>query len=482
MGKISDLQITKMHRTSEMIDTNWIGTALQAQPEISDTIAYAFGAEYPLSFLTQGSGRIGDNYKMISSTEFDWGLMGDYFKTVAVKAKVGSHDKPGIGFSRFQIVLPEKYFALGDLIKFESGVVARVQEDPIQDGSSDFLYTLEINGRDAQEYVLSSDLEPGARVAFAGTAFEEGSEGGSSKSAAPMRLRNTMGISRWQWSMTGSAQTEAMVWKMKTSSGTSNLWQPVQEYQQLQMFNRMLEYQRWYNKGNRQADGTVQMHGKSGRVVRTYDGVINQISKANVRSYTELTEEFLSDMLMDLTIRQKDGENRKLMLFGGAGAKRQFHNAISKSASALNLVDTTFVHKKTGENLGFGSYFTSYKDLLGADVTFVHNRIQDDATLFPKLHPDTLLPVESYNMYFLDFSDYGGEPNISLVAKGAGGVNRSLKTWYTAGGADPMGSASGPGSMLRSHGKDGFDMHMLSETSIKVVNPLSCGILKYSMA
>lgn len=471
-----------MKRTTEMIDENWLGYALQTQPEIAETLAYAYGPDYPLSFLTQGSGRIAENYKMVSSSEFDWHLMGDFFKSIPIKGLVGTHEKPGISHSRFQVTFPEKYFALGDLIRFGSGTIARVQEDPVAGSATEWIYTLQINGRDSTEYVPATDIAAGERVSIAGNAFEEASEGGSSKTASPMRLRNQMGITRWQYSMTGSAQATAMVYGIKGEDGTVHkLWQPIQEYHQSKMFHRLNEYMRWYSKGNREADGQISLHGANGRVVRTYDGVTEQIAKSNRREYTYLTESYLQDMLIDLVRKQSGAENKKLIMFTGAGGKKQFHNALKQAASSYTLVDTTLIHKKTKESLKYGSYFTEYKGLLGTDLVVVHNPLQDDDTLFPKLHPVDKLPLESYNMYFLDFSDYGGESNISLVARGAGGVNRSFLQWYTAGGATPdISSGVGVSKVMRSHGKDAFDCHSLSESSVKVVNPLACGSLIYS--
>jgi hypothetical protein len=99
------------------------------------------------------------------------------------------------------------------------------------------------------------------------------------------------------------------------------------------------------------------------------------------------------------------------------------------------------------------------------------------------LHPETGLPLESYRMTFLDFSDYAGEPNISMVTKGADGQNRAMEMWYTAGSTDPYSSGgnSGAKKVMRSSSLDGFECFMLSQQGMKVTNPLGCGELRLTV-
>ena len=43
---------------------------------------------------------------------------------------------------------------------------------------------------------------------------------------------------------------------------------------------------------------------------------------------------------------------------------------------------------------------------------------------------------------------YGGESNVSMVDKGTDGIDRSLRTWYTAGSQTPDGGDSGMSKVL----------------------------------
>ena len=481
--RFSDLVISQAKRTTEMIDSNYLGEALATQPHMAEVVTYALGADAsPFNFLMEGLGRNAKDYKVVGNAEYQWDLMGTLFKSVPLKTLVGSHSKPGVNFSPFQVVFPEKYFALGDLVRFGSGAIdeveARVQEDPVQTGAGEWTYTLQINSGDPGTFVPEKYLEPGSRVSISGTAFEEASEGGSSKHSSPFKMRNQNGISRWSYGMSGSAQTDVITYKLKGSKGM--VWQPIMEYQQMKMWNKLKGYMQFYGKGNKSSDGQIHLAGKNGRIVRTARGVKEQISPSTTRTYAELTVELIEAMLMDHKLRRGDAEQSNLILKTGAQGKSKFQTALETRLKNYSIVDTIFVHKGTGEKLKMGSNFTSYRGVLGNEVTIMHDPLQDDDTMFTARDPRTGYPIESSNLYAIDDSTYGGESNISLISKGAGGVDRRLVQWYTAGAASPDGQRESASKVLRSNTKDAFDCHLLSETSVKVTNPLACSQLLFN--
>jgi hypothetical protein len=252
----------------------------------------------------------------------------------------------------------------------------------------------------------------------------------------------------------------------------------------MMMWQQMVEYYRWYGVNNMTPDGEVNLNGTNGRAVRIGSGVLEQIAASNKRSYTTLTADIMNDFLTDLQLASKDAENRKLIMFTGAGGMRQFNDAMNAEITAAQVIDTTFV-SKNGMELTFNNQnWTTYKGILGTELTIVHLPLFDDRTKHTVLHPDTGLPLESYRMVFLDFSDYAGEPNISLVTKGSDGKNRSMEMWYTAGSTDPYssGGKSGANKVMRSSSLDGFECFYLSQQGIKVTNPLGCGELSIKVA
>jgi len=476
MAKINDLQFKKMKYSGEFTDSNHLSTALLTKPEISRTIAYAFGDKYHLSYLTQGSGRVSDKYKMVGNGEYMWSLMGQLTKAVAIVGDTSparATGEVGKNFTPFTIPLEDKYFAKGDKVKFGDKLFARVQEEPRQVGRS-YVYTMQLITHDPNDFIPASLLQPGRSIGWAGTAFEEGSKGGSSKNATPMWFRNQMNTSRMSWGMTGGARTDVMALEFKNGSSgqKSALWLYEEEYQQMMHWNRIAEIDRWYSRYNKAGNGTVNLPGENGRPVLQGAGLIQQLEGTNYREYSTLTEDFLRQFLTDLQLQAKDAENSHFMLFTGSEGMNQFDQALKTARIAYQLVDTHFVSKH-GKELAFGNNFKSYKGLLGSTFTVVYNPLFDDASLHTEIDPTTNLPYESGRMVFLDLSDYDGEANISLCAKGADGVDRSMVHWCTEGSTTYQGADAQ--KRMRSNDFDGFECHYLSETSLKVINPLSCG-------
>lgn len=475
MSNINDLQFRKMKYSGEFTDSNHLSTALLTKPEISRTIAYAFGDKYHLSYLTQGSGRVSEKYKMVGNGEYIWSLMGQLTKSVAITGDTTparATGEVGKAFTPFTIPLEDKYFAKGDKVKFGDRYIARVQTEPTQIGRS-YLYTMQLITHDSADAIPEYLLEPGRSVGWAGTAFEEGSKGASSKKATPMWFRNQMSTSRLSWGMTGGARTDVMALEFKNGGKSSALWMYEEEYQNMMHWNRIAEIDRWYNRYNKTSQGTVLLPGENGRPVLQGAGLIQQLEGTNYREYSTITEDFLREFLTDLQIQAKDAENTHFMLFTGSEGLKQFDQALKTARVAYNLVDTHFVSKH-GKDLHFGNNFRSYKGLLGSTFTVAYNPLFDDATLHTEIDPETNMPYESGRMVFMDLSDYDGEPNVSLCAKGADGIDRSMLHWCTEGSTTYSGGNAAQ-KMMRSSDFDGFQCHYLSETSLKVINPLSCG-------
>lgn len=473
MSKLNQLQFKKMRYSGEFTDQNHLSQALLTKPEIAQTLAYAFGDKFHLSYLTMGSGRVSDKYKLIGNGEFIWALQGQLTKSVQIVGTAVPATNPGKNFTPFILMLEDKYLAHGDKVMFPSGKQARVQKEPEQIGKA-WKYTFQLITHDPNAYLAASDVAVGVNLGWAGTAFEEGSRGGSSKKATPMWFRNQMNTSRMSWGMTGGARTDVMALEMtnQKTGKKSALWLYEEEYQNLLQWNRIAEIDRWYSRYNRTAQGTVHLPGANGRAVLQGAGLIQQIEGTNSRQYDVLTEDFLREFMTDLQLQSREAENSSWMLFTGAAGLKQFDQALKTARLNYQVVDTHFVSKH-GKDLHFGNNFRSYKGLMGGDFTVVYNPLFDDASLHTGIDPDTNLPYESSRMVFMDMSDYEGEPNVSLIAKGADGVDRSLIHWCTEGSTTYSGE--GAAKKMRSNDFDGFECHYLSETSLKVINPLSCG-------
>ena len=459
-------------------DSNNLANALMTEPELYRTLAYAFGDKYYLQYLTAGSGRVAEKYKPLGNNEFMWPMMGDLIKPIAITgAPVGT----GVGGTSFTVPMAEKYYFEGCVVHFgNEHIQARMEGEAVHVGT-DWVHTFRLVTDDITLFVPADQLRVGNLVAFLYTAFEEGSKGGGSFEAYPHWFKNQMTTMRMSYGMTGEAATDVMILEMGAQGGEkSYLWMYASDYQKMLIWQQQVEYYRWYGSYNKTANGDVNLPGANGRPVNVGDGVLNQIADTNKWNYSSLTTNLMLDFLTDLLVASKDAENKKLMLFTGVQGIRNFQNAINAEyGNQVTIQDTTFV-SKNGMNLSFNNQnWKTYHGILNTEITVVHNPMYDDRTKHPRLDPNTNLPAESSRLTFLDFSDYGGEANISLVTKGTEGNNRAMRMWYTAGAEDPFngGGDSGASKVMRSSSLDGFECHYLSQQGIKVTNPLSCGEL-----
>ena len=468
----------KVPVTTGMTEMNSLVNLMQTTPDINRQITYAWGTKYLMSFLTNKNIK----KEKLNKEEYQWAMFGRLDKSIAIVGapNVGYGNQCGINFTDFTVPLAEKWFGLGDLIKFPSNMLCRIQTEPYYDGAH-WCYTFRINGSSPNLYMTDSDLAIGTYLGCVGNAFEEYSEGGHSKEVGPMWLKNHFSISRQEMSITGSAATEAIALNMTTAEGKTlpSYWIYHSEYQNMKRWEEEMEWMLWYGRNNITADGTIHLPGSNGRQVKTGAGFLEQIEGANTREYTKLTAKFLREFLIDIQLQSQEAEGKHILLTTGAGGFTEFQNAIAAEAGNLLTVDTNFI-KKEKDGLGFGNNFVSYHGLLGTKISLAYNPMFDNVNLNTRIDPETGYPTESFRMVAMDLGVYDGEANISLVTKAGDGIDRSRMMWYTAGSTLPSGPFKNDvsvGAMLRSHSKDGYSAHWLSERGLKVKNPLACGQL-----
>ena len=201
-------------------------------------------------------------------------------------------------------------------------------------------------------------------------------------------------------------------------------------------------------------------------------GLLQQISPANRRYYTELTADLLEDFLTDLSYNILGTNERKFVAFTGEMGLREFDRVLKEKLGSLTLVDTKFI-TGSGQELTLGGQFTTYKMTNGIELTVKHLPLYDDIVHNRINHPVSGKPVESYRFTFLDFGMRDGEANIVKVAR----KDRELAIWHNAGSVAPGSGYGKSVNTLRSNAKDGYSVHFLGEVGIMVKDPRACGEL-----
>ncbi len=480
------------YRDGTFTDTNQLASALLMKPDVLDAIIYIMGRDKTsnvLQMLTQGTGRsdISKNVRTIGSDETMWAVQGSMLRSIPIVGPPSQTVRCGQNFSNFILPLAEKYFVLGDVCLFPDQTQCRVMAEPYQSGSQ-WCYTFQIVTSDANAFIMPGALTIGKEIGMAYTSFEEGSEGGGMKEATPMMFKNQMTIQRMSGGMTGSAKNTVVHFKFRAGGDSrKDIWAYVKQYELFKQWLESQEIHLWLGKYNRLPDGTIPMSGANGRPVKIGSGLEEQISGINQIVTSTLTEESLKHMLFDTMCQGKECANDKRVVVTGRGGMWAFDNAMKKAYGAYsNFAEPSFfVEKKTGNKLAFGSQFITYRGLMGTEFTLVHNPLFDRKEIFTDFDPVTGFTKKSFEMFFLDLSDYDGIPNLEMITRGAGGENRRCLQWFTGGSTSPDFTPTSKSDInlseakkrfsMASNGFDGFQCYILSETGIKIANPFSCG-------
>lgn len=472
MANINDLQLYRGKKFDGLVDSNKLSAAFLTEPEVvNKTLSFIFGYKYgnPLALLTGGIG----NTQYVNNSEFKWYLIGDLERPSAVVENLESaNTTPGIGGSLFRVKLEDDQFVSGEvLIPDNREFPVIVIGDPLQDGNG-FIYTLQLlDGKiKTDKFMPPALLAPGKEFSKDFSAFEEGSSrSGITTYNSPFQMANRLTIHRKHYELTGSAASDVMIIALKTEDGkTSYLWENYAEWTFLQQWYRELDRALVYNKF-----GASQ--GANGRPVFTGAGLREQISPANKREYTVLTESVIREFMMDLSYNVIEQGKRKFVALCGEGFMDLFDRAMKDVARGWQMVDTKFI-TGSGQELSFGGQFTTYQGLNGTEVTLMHYPVYDDPVHNRELHPLYLRPLESYRATFIEYGQYDGSANIQKVAK----QGREQLMWYNGGSMSPSGGNTSKSKFGTKY--DGYEVEVLSEIGIKLHNPLSCGELIPSVA
>lgn len=467
MANVNNLQLYRGKKFDGLVDSNKLSNAFLTEPEVvSKTLSWIFGYHYnnPISLLTGGLGQT----EYVNNSEFRWFLIGDLERpTVITENLETGNATPGIGGSTFQVKLAEDQFVSGEvLIPDDREFPVIVLGDPIQDGM-DFIYTLQLlDGKtNPAKFMPPALLAPGKEFSKDFSSYEEGSSrSGITTYNSPFQLHNRLTIHRKHYEMTGSASTDVMIIALKTEDGkVSYLWEDIAEWTFLQQWYREIDRALVYNKYG-------SSPGANGRPALTGAGLREQISPANKREYTVLTESVIREFLMDLSYNVIDTGKRKFVALCGEGFMDLFDRAMKEVARGWQLVDTKFI-TGSGQELTLEGQFTTYKGLNGTEVTLMHYPVYDDPVHNRQLHPQTLRPLESYRATFIEYGQYDGQSNITKVAK----TGREQLMWYEGGSMGPHGGNTSKSKYGSKY--DGYRVEVLSEVGIKLHNPLSCGEL-----
>jgi hypothetical protein len=477
--QLNDLQISVGNWHSGLTESSHLSNFFLTEPALaSEVVTRVYnkmnGYKNALSFLTTGTGRT----KGLDNIVYRWPLMGDSEKAVPISVAQSTYGDggatPGINFTTFRVGLPEKWFAVGDVIvPDDTRYALRVMEEPYQDGN-DFVYVLQLVTKDPTLYVPQALLAVGKEFSKEYNVVEHDSSrtSGETHYATPFMMENYMTTFRKMYSVSGAAQHKVLKISLMNPQGkeVANTWVKYAEWEFWSQWQDEIERALIYGKGNVRPNGTTNMRGASGNVIYTGAGLEEQIAPANKRYYTTLTEQVLRDFMDDLSYNGTEDGPREYVALCGRQFMNLFDQAMKASASNFNLVDSKFI-TGSGQELTLGAQFKTYVGLNGDRITLKECPLYNSVVRNRQPHPQTGKPVESYKATFLNFKLNGnGESNVQKVYHNG----REMASTYIEGLASPYGMKKNGTSASP---VDGYEFHVMSECGIMLKDPTDAGQL-----
>lgn len=423
--------------SQEYTDENFLySNKLIDSPTISSSMTYKYGkdnAMFPLTYMTEGQGLFTSTKpKKLNDTQYTWDVM-QRIKLISrvVGLSNTSLSKPGLNFQPFKVIMednwiPKDYGAFSP----DGQHQVRTQGEPQKIAANKFEYTFVIKGSDPTEFVtLGNFLEGRAWSMTAPTVPMSKADGNRTNRMTPGKLTNQFSAHRYSMEIAGNVANKVTTYQFDLEGGgTTNLWCP-EEMRQFEFTRRVLnEQQLWTSEYNRDEYGHItSIDLDTGEAVPEGAGIKQIIREAgNLSTYTTLTRSLLDNVITRIHANRVDGGADDIVMYGGQGAIREFHKALSNDANAKSYyeaIGAKEVREYKGDlYLEYGSYFRSYRDIEGRILTVVHNKLFDHGARAQADRANGRMingfPLESYNMVFLDHGvNNNGERNIIIVAE-----------------------------------------------------------------
>ena len=449
------------YNDQQMTDTNSLVNALMEKPEeLSPIITHLAGREekkFPLSFMTEGVG----NTRSIDRFEYEYRVKTHEVNVRPVSNATNLTAAQGVNGQLFKLTFPDKFFIFPYTLVSQSGVLARIMEEP-RPVASGYEYTLKLVSPD-QASMPAADVGNGALfgMLFASVGIDF-SRGNASNWTAPGLVRSKIGTVRKSYHMSGNAKDYVAQFELPLKEGSSTkLWMDYEEYRHMLKFKEECEMYYWYGQKTYGSNGVNEMLDENGQPVLAGPGLFEQI--INKDTYSTLTQKKIENVIGDLFYGMTDATDKQVTLFTGVGGAREFDKALRNYYSGNSYLQTTeskFI-TGSGRSLGISGYFTSYDHIDGHRVNVVKVPLFDHGPVAQasKKHPETGLPLESYRMTFVDQSSYDGENNLQMINK----KGREMLRWCVAGSVVPKGFAE---TDTRASDIDGASVHMLKTAGI----------------
>ena len=209
----------------------------------------------------------------------------------------------------------------------------------------------------------------------------------------------------------------------ETTSGytkeVKNMWMHVVDFEVERTFSEYKNNALMFGRSNRNSNGEYMNFGKSGNVIKTGAGLLEQMECANTSFYNTFSIKLIEDALYELSASKLGFGERQFVIKTGERGAILFHKAILQTVSgwqaftlngdALGIVEKTS-NKLHSNALSAGFQFVEYKAPNGVRVKIEVDPWYDDPVRNKVMHPMGG-PAQSYRFDIFDIGTMD-QPNI----------------------------------------------------------------------
>lgn len=336
----------------------------------------------------------------------------------------------GAGTAPFELVFGEDWFADGEVIvgNLNEQYQFRILGEPRFEGSNT-VYKVELMGGNMTG-CPAERLLAGERfsVEFAPVEKELSRKVGDIRFTSPTSMRNEWSIVRIQHKVPGSMIDKKLAFGIpmvrKEADGrlvkdTANKWMHYVDWELEQQFSEYKNNALAYGRSNRNINGEYTNIGKSGGVIKTGQGLFEQMEVSNTMYYNKFSLKLIENALYQLCAGKLDMTERTFVMKTGEMGAVQFHKAVQDIASGWGTFtlngDALGVVAKTTSNLHSNALKAGYQFTEYEAPNHVHLKVEVDPSYDDQVrnkiqHPDGGVA----NSYRYDIFDIGtmDQPNI----------------------------------------------------------------------
>ena len=438
----------------------WVDLTDPVMQYMSTAAPSLSGKRTPLQDFLHGSGRT----KTIDSDWVRWKLRGTGdVQAVQLENVHPNVTCPGVQGTEFNIKLDVQWFVEGDILAPDVAKECQViiQSLPIADGTG-WLYPVQIVDSDPNAYYPPELLEPTLKWIKIGAAYSEASRGyGSTQYKGMSYVEFQSHLTDWGKSVEVTNKAHSLNLRMSAydSAGKSLAKEypdQIISYIEAEFIGEgkwekelMLYYGR--SSGNQIIDNTVGYHRRIG------PGLLEFLEDGNVIDYPVNggSLDMFVDYLQSVWFDRVAPGNRNITMYTGQGGLTLWEKWITEkySESAIKSKFDTFVgdgksyDPKNYKGLTYPkAHFTEYNIFPFGSIKVEHWAHLDSTWLNGSVtHPDTGLPLSSYEFIVLDYGmGQGGGSNIELLNRRDSEVySYECGTWSPAGPINGRNGRSG---------------------------------------